>query len=756
MDSTSSQLSSTILSPTAVAEYNRLSLCSTNSAFPNVVQGPPSPDTSLKANLSFASLMASHSTPSSRKASVAASTGSGKARRKTNDHFEIYSSADEADPDEEIAEHAVSDFIESPNASHAASKSPALRHHFRSGSVSIGLPSETASIVTSSSVRQDGSTRAIKSPRGSASERESQIASNDVSTIDARKGSLASAFSADGFPASEAVPTPDNDDSPTLGQFPIPPQTKPRRGKARDSMLLSRHSQATEKPQKGKKGRTAMNNMQDPEVKAEKGLGISLLPKFLKLAGSPGQSVSTEPKPARDSMEITEVDEITAKQPDSEQVTSTFESDSSDEDAGQLYDEHAFIGGATLAASHRASLVEGRRGNSGHVVSMQEILREGGTEAVVGHPHPNGASVPSDSSPDPVQTKASRILGETSVKLKRAGIVGLPAVHETSQQAELTDGLRSNPVKKAATTPASKGVVLPITLRDEPTSAKPYPPGHNERKDGEEASVAREGGKVSPEQRAVNDEAGIMLVLYSGNSNIPSMKKLMLPKARAIPMFDEDEKRPPFRATIAMGFDDEKLFRLIKKEYGEMKGIAKGFSSARVVHGINLLGYHRLSQLAVQEQRPARRKTFRVYDDMFTEQRMMDLWRAPSKGGKKYEWVEWIRRLPRHTEGLDSEEEKIALELVEGWGVGRVAVAVVLVVLLSMLATLLWILMGSEGSVMLQNGAMIGLPMELRLKSSGYRGAGMRVGTGLAFGLLVLLLGWTGVGAWILLSWLVK
>ncbi|KAL9010645.1 MAG: hypothetical protein Q9173_004444 [Seirophora scorigena] len=704
--------------------------------------------------------MASHSTPSSRKASVAASMGSGKARRKTNDHFEIYSSADEADPDEEIAEHAVSDFIEPPNDSHAANKSPAPRHHFRSGSVSIGLPSETASIVTSSSVRQDGSTRAIKSPRGSASERGSQIASNDVSTIDARKRSVASASSADGFPASEAVPTPDNDDSPTLGQFPTPPQTKPRRGKARDSMLLSRHSQATENPQKGEKGRTAMNNMQDPEVRAEKGLGISLLPKFLKLAGSPRQSVSTERKPARDSMEITEVDEITAKQPDSEQVTSTFESDSSDEDAGQPYDEHAFIGGAELAASHRASLVEGRRGNSGQVVSMQEILREGDIGAVVGHPHPNGASVPSDSSPDQVQTKASRILGETSVKLKRAGIVGLPAVHETSQLTELTDGLRSNPVKMAATTPASKGVVLPITLMDEPTSAKdsigvtPYPPGHNGRKDGEEASVAREGGKVAPEQRAVNDEAGIMLVLYSGNSNIPSMKKLMLPEARAIAMFDEDEKKPPFRATIVMGFDDEELFRRIKKEYGQMKGIVKGFSSARVVHGINLLGYHRLSQLAVHEQRPARRKTFRVYDDVFTEQRMMDLWRAPSKGRKKYEWVEWIRRLPRHTEGLDSKEESIALELVEGWGVRRMAVAVVLVVLLSMLATLLWILMGSDGSVMLQNSAMLGLPMELRLKSSGYRGAGMRVGTGLALGLLVLLLGWTGVGAWILLSWL--
>lgn len=737
-----------ILSPTAIAEYKRLSLCSTNSALPIIVQGPPSPDSSLKANLSFASLMASHSTPSSRKASVAASTGSGRTSRKKTSHFDIYSSADEADPDEEIAANALSDFIESPNGPHTTNRSPAPRHHFRSGSVSIGLPSETASIKTSPSECQEGSTRAAKFPRGSTSEHGSQITSDDIPTQNTRKRSVASGSSADGFPASEAVPTTDYDDSPTLSQFPAPPQMKPRRGKARDSMLLSRNPLASENVSKGKKGRTATTNMEDPEVKAEKGLGISLLPSFLKLPGSRKHSMSTEPKPSRDSMEITEVDEITKKRQDTEQVRSTFESDSSEEDAGQPYDEHAFIGGAKLAASHRPSLVEGRRGNSGRVVSMQEILREGAPEAAVERPQPRGPSVPSDCSSELVQTKVSRVLGETSVRLKRAGIVGLPAVHGTSQQTELADGLRSNPVRKIGAAPASKTEVEPVTLSNKPRAAKDsivltsYPPGYS-------------GSNVAPEKRVANDDAGIMLVLYSGNSNIPIMRKLTLPQATQVPMLDEDEKRPPFRATIVVDFDDEKLFKLIHKQYTGMRGIAKGLISARAVQGINLLSYHRLSQLAVKEYRPARRKTFRVYDDIFTEERMMDLWHAPGKGRKKFEWVEWVRRLPRYSDGLDSEEENIALELVEGWGVGRVAFAVLVVVLLSMLATLLWVLVGINGSVMLQNEAMVGLPMELRLKSTSFRGAGMRVGTGLALGLLVLLLGWTGVGAWILLSWLV-
>ncbi|KAL9021146.1 MAG: hypothetical protein Q9185_001685 [Variospora sp. 1 TL-2023] len=748
MDPTFSHLPSMILSPTAIAEYKRLSLCSTNSALPIIVQGPPSPESSLKANLSFASLMASHSTPSSRKASVAASTGSGRTSRKTTSHFDIYSSADEADPDEEIAANALSDFIESPNDTHTTNRSPAPRRHFRSGSVSIGLPSETASIRTLPSECQEGSTRATKFPRGSASERGSQITSDDIPTQNTRKRSVASGSSADGFPASEAVPTTDYDDSPTLSQFPAPPQTKPRRGKTRDSMLLTRNPLASENVSKGQKGRTATINMEDPEVKAEKGLGISLLPNFLKLPGSRRHSMSTEPKPSRDSMEITEVDEITKKRQDTEQVRSTFESDSSEEDAGQPYDEHAFIGGAKLAASHRPSLVEGRRGDSGRVVSMQEILREAAPEAAVERPQPRGSSVPSDSSSELVQTKVSRVLGETSVKLKRAGIVGLPAVHETSQQAELADGLRSNPVRKIVAAPASKTEVEPVTLSNKPRAAKDsvvltsYPPGYS-------------GSNVAPEKRVANDDAGIMLVLYSGNSNIPTMRKLTLPQATEVPMLDEDDKRPPFRATIVVDFDDEKLFKLIHKQYTGMRGIAKGLISARAVQGINLLSYHRLSQLAVKEHRPARRKTFRVYDDIFTEERMMDLWHAPGKGRKKFEWVEWVRRLPRYSEGLDSEEENIALELVEGWGVGRVAFAVLVIVLLSMLATLLWVLVGINGSMMLQNEAMVGLPMELRLKSTGFRGAGMRVGTGLALGLLVLLLGWTGVGAWILLSWLV-
>lgn len=764
----------------------RISLSSIQSAHPNVVPGPASPPTSLKANLSFADLMASVNNPSGRKPSVADSAGSSINPNKTLDRFDVPSSADEADPDEEIAAHTLADFVNYPNDSHTAVKSPPPRHHFRSGSVSLPVPSGSASFVTSSSVQQDASTRAIKSPRGSASTGGSFAAPSAIAPTNGRKRSVASGVSSsspDGFPASEAIATPDEGDSPTIDQFPMPPTTKVKRGKARDSMLLNHYSHASDGSARGRKESTPTIDTQDTEAKAEKGLAIPFLPRFLKLAGSPRQSMSAETEQQRDSMEITEVDEISREPQTQHPVKSAFEADSSDEEDGQPYDETAFIGGAKLAASQRATVIERANPGGRRVVSMQDILKEGGVEAVADHLHRSGTSVLADINPGPSTLKAKRVLGESSLKQKRAGIVGMPAVHETSGgapislngadesikgkpswQMGLLDGLRSNPVKRAATAPTGKKkkVVLPLDIGNEQRTVResivstPYPLRYKDRKSGDDEELARPGSGLNLDKGIVKDEASIILILYSRSSNIPIIRKHIVPEAKEETLFDDDEKKPPFRATRKVDFDDEKLFRLIRKEYVSMRGIVKGFASARDVHGINLLGYHRLSQLALREHRPTRRKTFRVYDDIFTEQRMMDLWMSPRKGRKKYEWVEWIRSLPRYPEGLHhTGEENVALELVEGWNVRKITFASSLVLVLSILATLLWTFLGVDGGVILQNDAAVGFPVALRMKSAGYLGAGTRVGTGIMLGVLVLLLGWTGVGAWILLSWLI-
>ncbi|KAL8914130.1 MAG: hypothetical protein Q9172_007149 [Xanthocarpia lactea] len=760
----------------------RISLSSTKAGLPIVVEGPKSPAASLKAKLSFANLMAFPDGASNRKVSLAASIGSSNNPHRTLDRSGNPPSADEADPDEQIAAHTLADFIDYPNDSHAAINSPPPRHHFRSGSISVPAPSGTASFVTTSSALQDASTRAIKSPRGSTSTGGSFATPSAVILPESRKQSVASGASSsfpDGFPASEAVPTANEDDSPTIGstigRFPLPPTTKVKKGRARDSMLLNRYSHTSDDSIKAQKGRTPSIGTQDTTEKAEKALHLPFLPKFLKLAGSPRQSMSAQSDQQRDSMEITEVDELPPKEQNQEPVKSVFEEESSDEDPEQTYDEHAFIGGAKLAASRRATLIERGNASGKRVVSMHDILKEGGVEAVAEHLQRDGTSVLAESNPGPSGLKAKRLLGESSIKMKRAGIVGMPAVDETSGRVEASlngaeepvkgnpswmDGLRSNPVKRAATAPARKRVTLPLEIGDEHRVRKdsivstPYPLGYKGRRSGDEEDLADITHRTYPEKRLGEGEAVIILVLHSQRSTTPTIRRLILPGRRDTEVVDEDEKKPQFRARIVDDFDDEKLFRLIKKQYMDMRGIVKWFVSARGVHGISLLGYHKLSQLAAKEDRLTRRKTFRVYDDVFTEQRMLDLWKAPERGRKKHEWVKWIRRLPRHSEGLHTDDENVALELVEGWNVRKIAIALSIVVLLSLLGTLLWTFLGVNGGVRLQNDATVGFPVELRMMSAGFRQAGSRVQTGLALGILVLLLGWTGVGAWILLSWL--
>ena len=757
----------------------RVSLNSTKSVVPIIVQGPTSPVASLKATLSFANLMASSSVPSSRKASLAASASSGNNPNSTLDRFDVPSSADEADPDEEIAAHTLADFVDYPNDLHSATKSPPSKHRFPPNSVSAPATSGAASFVTTSSAQQNASTCAMKSPRGSASTGHSFATPSAGIFPGSRKQSVASAASGsvpDGFPASEAVSTFGDDDSPTIGRFPLPPTDNIKKGKARDSMLLNRYSHNSDRSAKAQKERTPSTGTQDTTEKAEKGLQLPFLPKFLKLAGSPRQSVSADLEMQRDSIEITEVDEIPTRDKIQEPVKSVFEEESSDDDADHFYDEHAFIGGAKLAASRRATLIEHGNASGKRIVSMQDMLKEGGVEAVAEHLQRDGTSVLADSNPGPSSLKAKRLLGESSIKMKRAGIVGMPAVHETTGGAQASldgaeepvkgnpswlDGLRSNPVKRAATAPAGKRVTLPLKVdnerkvRRESIVSTPYPLGYKGRRSGDEENLADTTNGSHAEKRLGKGEAVIMLVLHSRSSTTPIIRKLVVPGRRNMDVMDEDEKKPQFQARMVHDFNDEELFRLIKKQYLEMRGMVKHLASARGVNGISLLGYHQLSQLAAKEDRPTRRKNFRVYDNVFTEQRMLDLWRKPRSGRNKHEWVEWIRRLPRHSEGLHTDEENVALELVEGWNARQIAFAFSLVVVLSVLGTLLWTFFGVNGGVRLQNDAMVGFPVELKMMGAGFRQAGSRVQTGVGLGILVLLLGWTIVGGWILLSWLV-
>ena len=152
-----------------------------------------------------------------------------------------------------------------------------------------------------------------------------------------------------------------------------------------------------------------------------------------------------------------------------EPLKSVFEADDSEE-----YDDDAEVSNATTAATGRPKIVR-QRASGREVVGLKEILKE----------EPNASNVEVGvNNKSPTKSKVSRFFGE-SVKLggKRGGIVGVPNAEE-AQDVTLshmdpisidptpgtpetyTDGLRSNPVKRAATAPVkrSRKVTFPPPL----------------------------------------------------------------------------------------------------------------------------------------------------------------------------------------------------------------------------------------------------------------------------------------------------
>ena len=190
--------------------------------------------------------------------------------------------------------------------------------------------------------------------------------------------------------------------------------------------------------------------------------------------------------------------------------------------------------------------------------------------------------------------------------------------------------------------------------------------------------------------------------------------------------------------------------------------------------------------------------------DTFSEHKLLLHFHSRMMGKARYAWVHWARRLascpartnpyepfqphrpapvpplpPRHPDhrhppnwpltdngvgsgpdphsgprdsGVEVDElereveqyEPAGLEFVPGWAVGRIVAAVVVVIFLAVVAAMLWTLLG------LPRKDLETLP---GYGDTGFRGAGGRVETGCVLGVLVLIVGWTGIAGWVWLSW---
>jgi hypothetical protein len=228
--------------------------------------------------------------------------------------------------------------------------------------------------------------------------------------------------------------------------------------------------------------------------------------------------------------------------------------------------------------------------------------------------------------------------------------------------------------------------------------------------------------------------------------------------------------------TTTLDFDDKFFAEQLHSGYLSLAGNwFKRTFSARILKDIRLGQVSTWSGTTSQTCRPrtsgllAAGAGIDIDDDSqspFTEHSLMSLYRNPKAGKARYTWVHWAQRVAvtntrrpkswsrRRTRSLDNNpflfpppigagaENELppsinAVQFVHGVSKLRVLTATLLMLVLSVGAALLWIFVGPAGT-----GIRVGQDRE---RSD-------RVGSGMAIGILALLLESAGFGAWLWFS----
>ena len=500
--------------------------------------------------------------------------------------------------------------------------------------------------------------------------------------------------------------------------------------------------------------RSAVDSLatQSTPGRAEKGIRLPSLPKFFKSRSSdvPSQQSSSDARKGGQGEELVV------------SPVSFFDDASTDdeEEGAEIRKAEQAVLGAPVMVKHSSTIK----------VDLQDMLR---------------STPPPEDNPGPSRLKAGQVLGEdigSRRQSRREGVFGMPLLEQGEPETEAVNeqrhsgiwrsgfsnpfvpsGFKSHQAQDSAVAPTMRRVSFPPHppklevkpehrfLRQDIVST-PYPVSNDQ--DAKERSF-----KPGTEEAISNGATtGITLVLYNYGTLDPTVKQILIPKPQAITLVDtSEENKPPVRATMRRDFDDEKLFKTIRSEYTSMRGSLLWLAGARNVRSIRILSYNSTYQLTT---RHGKRTHTGGTDGDFAEARMSKSFQKPRLGRKRHEWVEWINKLPENSvETHASDKSRIALELVEGWCVRKLAFAVLVIVLCSLIATFMWIFVGAGGTdfdARYRDGGYAGESSAgFGGREVGYRGAGARVEAGVALGLLVLMLGWTGIGAWVLLSWMV-
>lgn len=292
----------------------------------------------------------------------------------------------------------------------------------------------------------------------------------------------------------------------------------------------------------------------------------------------------------------------------------------------------------------------------------------------------------------------------------------------------------------------------------------PYPDGLH-RKD---LSHIKEGS-LDPNTPAPHVESVLTLSIRPSKKNSRRrVTTVVIPATHgfsAVRSAGSTEKEKHFRS---IEFDDKEFFRQLQQAYASLSGPWR-FSSARSLKRIVVPGA--ASRAAdsdygwLHSPRSPRELAFKGLQDTFGEDKILAHYYRPAMGKSRYAFVHWAHRLAaaesRQSPGgrLDTDgdlvhriEQPEGLEFVLSWSILRLSLALMLVLVASIAAILLWILLGHSTTFMNPDSTS---PEDTTIHNSGFRDAGERVGAGIVMGICVLLIGLSSMVGWMGVSWLV-
>lgn len=385
----------------------------------------------------------------------------------------------------------------------------------------------------------------------------------------------------------------------------------------------------------------------------------------------------------------------------------------------------------------------------------------------------------------------------------RRGIRTFP-LDGQSRKFSLREALRSNPVdlnqipKRAATVPSrprrktafsippAVDTQLGKRFERESIVSTPYP-GQGFAKYGgsgrvdEEHDLDSHVGRIKS-QDPVADEMEILIILSSHDRNAPRLGHLMVPLVNhggQEPRQDIATKSRPRRPVAVRGgwmtrmlpfvhesrrrtigsFDDEMLCRLLVAEYSRLRGRVRVLFSARGLHGASVLIHPPSGNLDglithVDDYHPLTRSYQGARNAGIEAEVLVKLQEGLSKPESRRGKEEVVRYLQALNLETETDRGHMSLSLVESWSARKLSCAAAVVLLLAVAAAVLWIIFGVSAPKMVWQFAGGSGGKAVMHEGKGYRGSGGQVETGAVLGLLVLLMGWTGMAGWVWLSWL--